>query len=50
MLELFFKSTKDVGINKQGGQIHLLNLISEQAEKFTSMVEKKSQKPSNFDD
>ena len=30
MLEIFWKSSTDFGINEQGGQIYLLNLISEQ--------------------
>ena len=47
MLEMFWKSSTDFGINEQGGQVYLLNLISEQGKNLQvwHMVEKKSQKP-----
>ena len=43
--DFFWKSSTDFGINEQGGQLYLLNLINKQ--KFVSMVGKNLKKVLN---
>ena len=44
MLQFFWKCSTDFGINEQGGQLYLLNLISEQGKNLQVWWKKKSQK------
>ena len=44
MLDFFWKSSIDFGINEQGGLLYLLNLISKQGKNLWVYWKKKSQK------